>query len=168
MIDPRKQADQHSEYQGPLQAAELSRLRDAVENIVDVQATVNFGRDHQHRMQIQGVADCNVSMICQRCLQPSNQEIKAEIDAILVFSEERAKALPQDLDAWVVGETANLHELIEDELLLALPIVAYHPIDDVRCKPPAIIETTDGSDLAPVESESPFALLRALKTEQEN
>lgn len=166
MIDTRKHADQHSEYQGVLQASELPRLNDAVEEIAQVQVEVNFGRDEQRRMQIRGTATCAVSMICQRCLQPSDQEMTITLDAVMVFSDERAKAMPQTLDVWVVPEIANLHELIEDELLLALPIVAYHA-ESVGCTPPEIVAATEEVEPAPVERESPFAVLRALKTEQD-
>jgi uncharacterized protein len=44
-----------------------------------------------------------------------------------VWNDDEAIALPKNLEAWIVSENkANLIDLIEEELLLALPFVSYH------------------------------------------
>ncbi len=64
-------------------------------------------------------------LTCQRCLGPVHR--KVESDAQLAFAKEGTPALPDDLE--VVGgdpRTLDLAALVEDELLLSLPIVPQH------------------------------------------
>ena len=159
MIDPRRSADQDSEYQTSMQASLLPRLSEVVDSI-DGEVAVNlcFFRDEQGRICLKGEASVNAGMQCQRCLQTSEQKLLASIDLVIVHSDEQAKSLPKELDAWVVGESANLHELIEDELLLAMPIVAYHPEAD--CKVPG--EYRSAGPLEESKQQSPFAVLKDL------
>ena len=159
MIDPRRSADQDIEYQERMQAGLLKRLEEAVDSLDgEVSVKIRLYRDEQKRMRVYGYASVSVSMVCQRCLQPSEQMLHADIDLVAVFSEEQAKALPKEIDAWVVGESANLHELIEDELLLAMPIVVYHAENE--CSTPAGYKPEE--PLEKVERQSPFAVLKDL------
>ena len=159
MIDPRRSADQDSEYQIRMQASLLPRLIAAVSHIdEEVAVDLHFFRDEQGRVCLKGEASANAGMRCQRCMKVSEQRLLASIDLIIVHTDEQAKSLPKELDAWVVEDSANLHELIEDELLLAMPIVAYHP--DADCKVPDKYisqEPLDGS-----KRPSPFAVLKDL------
>jgi DUF177 domain-containing protein len=66
-----------------------------------------------------------VMLTCQRCLGPLQRVIESASQ--LVFAEEDAAELPEEHDA-VAGDPqqVDLAALVEDELLLALPIVARH------------------------------------------
>ena len=104
-------------------------------------------------------ATTQVRLECQRCLEPveaplgidrwfrfvAGEDAAAQIDA---SSEEDVLALPRAL---------NLHDLLEDELLLALPLVPLHEV----C--PLPLETSrDAPDVAR-DRPNPFAALAALK-----
>lgn len=159
MIDPRRNADQDIEYQESMQASLLPRFVEAVGELKeDVSVRIHLFRDEQNRMRLRGEAEVPVSMACQRCMQPSRQAVRTEIDLVIVYSEDQAKALPKELDAWVAEESANLHELIEDELLLALPIVAYHSTDECSLPEELVSQRPEET----LERQSPFAVLRDL------
>ena len=66
-------------------------------------------------------------MLCQRCLQPLDLVVEDDINLVLVETEEKAKGLEELYDPWIC-ETykINLADLVEEQLLLALPIVCLH------------------------------------------
>ncbi len=67
-------------------------------------------------------------MTCQRCLGAMRHAVQIERALHLARNEaelERLDALP-DGDAILVGETLNLVDLVEDEVLLSLPLAAMH------------------------------------------
>ena len=69
-----------------------------------------------------------VGLTCQRCLGDMRQAIEIERVLHLARNEtelERLDALP-DGDAILVGETLSLVDLVEDEVLLSLPLAAMH------------------------------------------
>jgi uncharacterized protein len=114
--------------------------------------------------------DGRVWLDCQRCLQVYAEPIGTSMRFEVMASEETADAAPMDddeIDVIVGSKRFSLLELIEDEVLLALPVAPKHAV----C--PAVHESlvtgTDGEvePEAPPEEEkrpSPFAALAGLKT----
>jgi len=105
-------------------------------------------------------ADAQVALTCQRCLKPVQEEVgidrwfrfvdtEAEAAALDVDSDDDVLALPRHLDA---------RELIEDELLLALPLVPRHE----TCPEP-LAHIDDVEEPEAEERPNPFAALAALK-----
>nr|WP_069106818.1 YceD family protein [Pandoraea pnomenusa] len=106
---------------------------------------------------------------CQRCLTPYQELLDSETTFEIVRDEAAAEARPLDedeLEALVGSRHFDLRELIEEELLLALPIVPKHEVcptvheslatgDDGLAEPPPPPEEED--------KPSPFAALAALK-----
>lgn len=93
---------------------------------------------------------------CQRCLQPYKQSVN--IDAVLevVESEEEAEAAPledDEVDVIVGSRDFEVRALVEDELLLALPLSPRHE----QCDP---AQESKAQEMA---KPSPFAVLAALK-----
>ena len=71
-------------------------------------------------------------------------------------TDAEAGALPERLDPCVLqGEDLDLFELVEEELLLALPIVAMH--EDTSCQP-RLVDAADAGG-----TQSPFRVLERLK-----
>jgi uncharacterized protein len=82
------------------------------------------------------VAKISVDVICQRCLDPMSIEIKAAIALQVIWSEDRIANVSPDYEPWiVVDKIADLAVVLEDELLLALPIVNYHNQVNVQVMP---------------------------------
>jgi uncharacterized protein len=101
-----------------------------------------------------------VWMTCQRCLQPV--AVPVEIDRRLRFvrGEDEAARLDAESedDVLELERTLDLPALVEDELLLALPLVPRHD----RCPQPL----TPAAESPPADEQpprSPFAALAALK-----
>ncbi len=105
-------------------------------------------------------ADVEVTLECQRCLQPMTVLLEAERSIFFVEGEDGAAALDADSEDDVLALTPalDLEALIEDELLLALPLIPRHGICPQPLPRPFIDE-----EGAPAAADNPFAALAALK-----
>jgi len=97
-------------------------------------------------------------LACQRCLAPVPVVLEVDRRFLFVDGEDRAAALDAEMDDDVLAlpRRLDVHELLEDELLLALPLVPRH----ARCPTALPVEP-----VAPAEAPrtNPFAALRALR-----
>jgi uncharacterized protein len=85
--------------------------------------------------------------------------VKSNISLGIVWDEEGAEALPEYLDPWITGEgIADLYDMIEVELLLSLPKVAYH---EELCVDRQLF--TSGKPVE-VKKPNPFQVLEQLKS----
>jgi uncharacterized protein len=156
------------QLKGQLPVASLQRL---CESLLDEQGTVIanllFEVDTERRPKIVGNVSTDVSVVCQRCLQPMILHVEDKIDLVLVTTDAQSKALPDRYDPWFCGEDEFLSpaDIIEEQLILAMPIVSMHE----RCVD--VNKTQDLSIQNQIESESarknPFAALAGLKSKSE-
>ena len=169
-LDPRRldvaaAATAGTELVGRWPLSELGRLADGAAGQVD-DAVAWSARFEQRRelgaapqawLRLQ--AQARVARECQRCLQPVL--LSLDVDRAIRFapSEDEAAALDADSedDVLVLSRQFDLRELVEDELLLALPIVSMHE----QCPAPLVGATPgEPAEAAPAH---PFAALAALK-----
>jgi uncharacterized protein len=103
------------------------------------------------------VAYAAVGLACQRCLQRMVVPLQVDRRVFFVAGEDAAASLDaeSDDDVLALEPALNLKSLVEDELLLALPLVPRHEV----CPEPLPFEPEPE---APA-SEHPFAALAALK-----
>jgi uncharacterized protein len=115
------------------------------------------GGDAQTWMHVE--AATRVSLECQRCLRPVEVPLQIARDFLFVHGEDAAAQLDADSEDDVLAMTRALdvRELIEDELLLAMPIVPRHEV----CPEPLVAAADDG--VIDDEAPHPFAALAALK-----
>ena len=109
------------------------------------------------------VADVTVPLECQRCLQAV--EVPLHIDRRLFFveGEDAAAALDaeSEQDVLALSRALDLPGLLEDELLLALPIVPRHEHCPQPLAAASAAAEVANDDAEPAEN--PFAVLAALK-----
>ena len=161
-IDPRKLALQGITLEGEFSANDLPRLSASVEAVnSSLYATLQFTQDESRQPLVKGEASISVDAICQRCLDPVSIEIKAAIALQVIWSEDHIANVSPDYEPWtVVDKIADLAVVIEDEILLALPIVNYHDPDE--CTGSAFDPKAATNDVEAV-SDSPFSILKQLK-----
>lgn len=115
--------------------------------------------DPQGRYWLQGQVQARLTLRCERCQHPLEWPVEAAVSLYLVASEAAAAELAEDVEYMIAGDSLKVHELIEDELILALPLVPRHPQGT---------ECGDRSRKGPVaesgERDNPFAILKTLKT----
>ena len=84
--------------------------------------------DQRGSLSLQLSVSGEVELTCQRCLGSMPYKVEVERTLYLARNEaemERLDALP-DSDAIQAGEILNLVDLVEDEVLLSLPLATMH------------------------------------------
>ncbi len=163
-IAPYKLARQGISLQGTISVAEMGRLAELLTDSQGaVEVELHFGIDEQGVRYVRGRLIAQVNVECQRCMQPMPITVEGDISVGFVASDDMANNLPETYEPCVVADdTVVLSDLVEDELILALPIVSVHP--DQACQPWFEQEGNQPVEEAPVEEKkNPFAVLEALK-----
>jgi len=104
-------------------------------------------------------------LACQRCLQPMAETLVIDRRIRFVRGEAEAEALDAESedDVLALARSLDLRELVEDELLLALPLVPRHE----RCPQPLPMAAAAIEPAAAAEPAAhPFAVLKHLKTDR--
>jgi len=142
--------------------AELPRLR---AQLVGVAGEVH-GHVHFRRAAGVVVAELTLSgtarLVCQRCLETMEVGVEAAAEVGLVATEADVSRVPEELEPMLAPEgRTTIGELVEEELLLTLPIVPLHAdTDDGVCvvAPAAPLVTTGRKE----ETQRPFEQLAEL------
>lgn len=103
-------------------------------------------------------AQATLSLVCQRCLAPVALGVQARRSFLFVPSEAEAAALDEQTEDDVLALSSALdgRALVEDELLLALPLVPRHE----DCSMPLAGQEPAAAEPA---RPNPFAALRGLR-----
>lgn len=121
----RSLAQQRARVATELGAASLQRFADICEAVKGIAADLSFDHDGQTRIRVSGRVHCEAQLACHRCEQLVWRQVNSDFAGVIAFDEEQAASWSQldpDLDILVVGgANLNVVELVEDELLLALP-----------------------------------------------
>lgn len=107
-------------------------------------------------------AQLSLPQTCQRCLGPVDVTVSVDRSFRFVASEAQAEAEDEEAeeDVLALSRDFNLHELIEDELLMELPVVPRHDV----CPTAVKLAAQDADfDAAQAEKPNPFAALAGLK-----
>ncbi|NBY71578.1 MAG: DUF177 domain-containing protein [Betaproteobacteria bacterium] len=107
-------------------------------------------------------AQVTLPMTCQRCLKPVKLLVEAKRSFRFVGSEQEAEFEDDEAeeDLLVLTKRFDLHALVEDELLMAMPMVPMHN----TCPEPQIFTAQDPDfELQEAAASRPFAVLASLK-----
>ena len=109
------------------------------------------------------LADADVILQCQRCLQPLDEAVHVDRHFRFVADEDTAAALDDEIEDEVLAlpKSLNLRDLVEDEMLLALPLVPRHEV----C--PEAIPMQFGDVEVVEEKANPFASLALLRKDKD-
>lgn len=109
---------------GRLPLAALPRLVDALTSSDgEVVAELEFSVDPQCEGRLRGRLQATVVLTCQRCLQPLPWPLDLSPDLSLVASEDDEERLLESGEPVLLeAGQLRLHEALEDELLLGLPL----------------------------------------------
>ena len=156
-----KQAERNTCLEGRYPLARLERLATILSDTAgELHARLNFGTKAGFQC-LQGTVEANLKLICQRCLEPMDRRAAGSFKFGLVLDEEEIKNLPADLEPYLIeGDEQSIIELLEDELLLSLPIAATH---EEECS--EFLRKHEKQKSAEKEASSPFAVLKDMKVD---
>jgi len=166
-VNHRKLATDNRKIEGLLPLSGFTRLAESLlATEGEVSAKLSFRKGRKHSTIVIGDIHVTVSLLCQNCLSPVDHELKAELHHAIVNSEEALLRLEEDEDGILsLEDLIYTVDLLEDELILSLPMVAKH--SSANCQVEGY--EADIADNQEVESEAetykPFAGLAGLKDE---
>ena len=143
-----------------LQLAQLPRLAEAgALDGTQVSAQLEFGR-FDGRATITVRVEGEVFLACQRCLKPCACDV--DESALLAVVASDADEVPGGYEP-LLGDAERLSvaELIEEQVLLGLPLVPMHATA-AQCGAAAAAPAADEAGPAADEKQRPFANLREL------
>ena len=129
----------------------------------EVEYRLDFGRDSLGTDYVDVRAQAPLTMICQRTLEPFVLPVTVDSRLGLIRKERDEAGLPPGCEPLLVAEDGRLHpaDVIEDELLLALPLVPVNPDGSL---PDALMNDGEPEqDEVQRRENNPFAVLRELK-----
>lgn len=160
--DLRKLAAASATVAGELGFPALPRLQPLLlESEGKAQVSLVLSQDDEGYRSITGRIAARATVQCQRCLGGLELELDVPVSLAMVWAEKEIPSLPSRYDGIVVGaDPVDLYDLVEEELLLALPLVASH--EPGEC--PARQGGTDAGEEKAAKL-NPFAVLRGRITE---
>tara|TARA_B110000495_G_C22781250_1_gene456959 strand:- start:66 stop:581 length:516 start_codon:yes stop_codon:yes gene_type:complete len=163
VIEPLKLIEQRVDLDGAIALSDCTRLRDVLLNSEgDINFALQFGKDEDGQRVIKGSLDAVVTMQCQRCLQPVTLAVQGDIRLAVTRHEDAVKALPGYYDPLLLeAPEIELLPLIEQELMLSLPIVAAHP--EGECSINSSYQAKEDTEQS---KPNPFAVLAELKNQK--
>ncbi|RUO36553.1 23S rRNA accumulation protein YceD [Aliidiomarina sanyensis] len=162
-VDPVRNSGKRLSFDGVIPSSNLPRFNEVLASpCPDVEVTLTFGTDEQKIHYFRGQAKATVELVCQRCGTPMGYELETEFQYAPITRRQSADELPEHYEAAELNELGEvlLHPLVEDELLVALPLVAKHTEQECKIKSDAM---SWGELPAEAEKKNPFAVLQKLK-----
>ena len=127
-IDPYRLARLGETLRGGLAIARMRRLADMLyTRDGEVEIELSFEQIESGEAFVRGAIVGTLELVCQRCLESMPFDCDIKVNLALVGSKWDERTVTPGCDPLVVSRgSLLLSELVEDELLLALPLVANH------------------------------------------
>lgn len=148
----------------------LSKLARLQPRLMDPQGEISyqveFGKDQQAVKFIRGKISGICHLQCQRCMESVDFPLQLEFRLGLISTDEESERLPQQYDPRMLEEVISLAEMLEEEILLALPIVPMHEPNECQAKVDVLAPTEiQDCNAAKGAKQNPFAVLKKFKVE---
>jgi uncharacterized protein len=166
-IDPLHLADKRGMLKGQIPLNSLDRLAEMLfSDTGAIAVKLFFGREGS-LAKVEGQIETVLELKCQNCLQAVEWRVNNAVKLGIVTSIDQANRLPEDYEPLLVEEgKIPLKDIIEDELLLTLPIFPRH---QHNCFVPNLNNNSNSlADDKPSSPENPFSILVNLKKPLEN
>lgn len=147
------------QFEGRLPLATMSRLGGSLADTMgECSFALEFGQDALQVPFVELSIDAGLPLVCQRSLERFVFPVKTVQRLGLIRDEADEAALPPGYEALLVPEDGLLRpaELVEDELVLALPVVPMAPGSE-------LVDQTWSAGEEEMQAASPFAALASLK-----
>ncbi len=160
IIDPLVFAERRTELSGKFELRALARLAEMlVDDAGSVEIYLSFSKQGRDAF-IEGWAKATLLMQCQNCLETVEVPLNAVIKLGMLASLEQAGRLPEGYEPLLLQEEKmSLKEIVEDEILLALPAFPKHAFQCVDLTHQSVGEIAAAETVAEVNPNNPFAVL---------
>lgn len=162
LVDLTRVPPYGEEFTGRLALAALPRISPLLADRGGV-AEIRLGVDREAggRIRVQCEIRAQLALTCQRCLGIVQMSVTAKPELVWVRNEAEAESLVGSCEPlWSETGKVDFAALVEDELLLALPVAPVHEHEAECAVPPLCAAAVKPEQEA---NRSPFAALAALK-----
>ena len=164
-IDPFRMAQNGLKLEGVLPISTMTRLAGSLSDTEggEVRVSMNFDVDQTGLPFMYGRFRSTLSLICERCMEPMAIELDIKCLLAILKSERKVEELAEIYEPWIIenNEPVRVSSIVEDELILGLPIVPRH---EHACLPKEAWYRGDDIDESEKEKKvSPFDVLASLK-----
>jgi len=163
-VDAWRMVSARRSFQGELPVAALKRLGEVLAGTEGtLQYELDFGRDEFGTAYLDVRVQAPLTLTCQRTLEPFVLPVPVDSRLGLIRTEREESALSPGCEPLLVADDGKLilADVIEDELLLALPLIPMNPDSTL---PEAVVGHEPEEDSSGEgRSDNPFAVLRELK-----
>ncbi len=160
--DPIELASKKSRFIGEIPIDKMPRL---LAYLSSSDGVVSFELEfyqHRGRCTLNGKFSAQLSMICQRSLNEYKHSIQGTWQQVVVQSESDELELPDTIDAlYVNSDGLNLQNVVEDEVILSLPLVPIDP-SGKELEAPQLVEKQQVTDVDSKKA-NPFLVLKNFK-----
>lgn len=159
MLDAWRMVTARRGVEGRLPLSALTRLRDSLlDTEGEVRFALDFDRDELQVPYVELRIEAGLPLVCQRSLERFLLPVNIVQRLGLIRDEADEAALPPGYEPLLVPEDGELRtaELVEDELILAVPVVPVKPGSEA-------VERDWPATQVEQERANPFAALSALK-----
>jgi len=150
LIDPLQFAEKGQAFSGQVAISRMHRIKDSLSNDQGcLEVALRFGKDEAGQRYIKGEIHGELQLFCQRCMMPMAWPLDASFSLALLHSEAQLETMADIYEPFMVPEEkVKLVELLEDEVILQLPLVPKHEV--AQCPNGALIldsaDSVSGSD----------------------
>ncbi|MDQ7091345.1 MAG: YceD family protein [Methylococcales bacterium] len=161
-IDPLAFAERQRQLTGKIALNEFTRLSDVLSNNNGCVKIDLFFSKSKRLATLNGTMHADLNVECQSCLEVLSLPLAVSINLAFVESLEHADKLAGEYEPFILEEKKiSLNQLIEDELLLALPDFPRHSqpcLDETQMDEAESVEDNEKK-----QSDNPFSILAQLK-----
>jgi uncharacterized protein len=111
---------------GVLQGADVTRLAAATMSVVAVEYSIEGVTSAFGKPALRVRASGDVELQCQRCLEAVRVTIEVDQNLELASTQAAIDGAQDDVDRVLATRAMEVAVMVEDELILALPMVAHH------------------------------------------
>jgi len=126
LIDGLQFARSESELSGKVDGSKLPRLSDMQCSTAEIRFNVRGGTLNSGKLGLTMLLSGQLQLTCQRCLQPLEHELEVKNELELSESLETVEATDDDVDRVLASPAMDVAALVEDEAILALPMIPRH------------------------------------------
>lgn len=158
LIDPQAFATQSETLQGKVSLQDLDKRiwsPDIADTATDIHYAITGSVDRWQRLFLDLTVSGSLKLNCQRCMQPTKFLLDEQVHIVLFHHEQDlddAMIADEELEGMVLENELDIFTLLEDQILMALPISPKHE----QCG-------NNHLDKINQDKPNPFAVLAGLK-----
>jgi uncharacterized protein len=167
-VDPFRLAEARRLLEGEIPLTLMKRLLPLLANAEGaVHLSLEFGVDTMGLAAMTGTAQADLELLCQRCMEPMDWSLELQLALAFIRPDVDEAGIPGPYEPYVVESVPlRLSDMIEDEIILALPSIPRHEL--AQCPANEWLQEDESAATETAaddeQRQSPFSALADLNT----